>query len=63
MMNRTALAFETDRFSEFFGEETTTLSASLLNRGACNSNYLVGVSREERFVCRTHKGGTPKPKK
>lgn len=55
--------FEADRFEEFFDSETARLRASLLAGGACNSNYLVETSKEEKFVCRIHKRGNPQSEK
>ena len=49
-------------FSEFFGKQTDTLHARLLDGGACNSNYLVQCSKG-KFVCRIHRRGSPESEK
>ena len=55
--------FEADLFSEFFGKEVNSLTATLFTGGACNSNYIVETSRKEKFVCRIHKRGNSKTEK
>ena len=55
--------FEALRFSEFFGKETESITATLLTGDACNSNYIVETSNKEKFVCRIHKRGNPKVEK
>ncbi len=56
------VAFNPRIFSEFFGTETNSLHAHLLDGGACNSNYLVQCSKG-KFVCRIHSRGSPELEK
>lgn len=54
-------AFNLNDFSGFFeSDKSPPLKVEFLTGGACNSNYLVSTSEDEKVVCRVHSRKTAK---